>query len=77
MLHKIDDSPLRDALLKLVEIQRTLVEKLCDLPKDATVTLDWLKRDVWPAPVDADWVEKFWKNDKGRRKTWIEEIAKA
>ncbi|QDV85388.1 hypothetical protein [Planctomycetes bacterium TBK1r] len=77
MLHKIDDSPLRDALLKLVEVQRMLVEKLCALPKDSPVTLDWLKTDVWPAPIDPDWIEKFWKNDKGRRKAWIEDVAKA
>ncbi len=64
MLHPIPDSPLRNALLKLVEIQQTLVVKLCALPADSVVTLDWLKTDVWPAPVDPGWIDKFWKNDK-------------
>jgi hypothetical protein len=77
MLHPIPSSPLRDALLKLVEVQRTLVEKLCALPKDSTMTLEELKKDVWPPPVDSDWVERFWENDKGRRKAWIETVAKA
>lgn len=64
MLHPIPRSPLRDALLKFVEIQRTLVEKLCALPVASTVTLDWLKTEVWPLPVERDWIDKFWKNDK-------------
>jgi hypothetical protein len=77
MLHKIPDSPLRNALLKLVEIQRTLVGKLCELPEGSMVTLDWLKTDVWPPPIDPGWVDNFWENDKGRRKEWMEKIAKA
>ncbi len=64
MLHPIPNSPLRNALLKLVEIQQTLMEKLCALPADSIVSLDWLKVDVWPATVDPAWINKFWKNDK-------------
>jgi hypothetical protein len=86
MLHPIPDSPLRDALLKLVDIQRTLVEKLCALPKGSTVTLEWLKADVWPPPVDPDWVDDFWANNRvdvsggkrvGRRELWMTTIANA
>jgi hypothetical protein len=77
MLHPIPESPLRDALLKLVEIQRTLVEKLCALPPGSRQTLKWLKTTVWPTLGDSDWIEKFWNNDKGARKKWINVIAKS
>lgn len=77
MLHPIPSSPIREALIKIVEVQRTLVAKLCALPKDSKISLEQLKKDIWPPPIDATWVERFWANDKGRRKAWIETVAKA
>lgn len=77
MLHPIPDSPLRDPLLKLVEIQRTLVEKLCALPPGSRGTPRWLKTTVWPTLGDPDWIDRFWESDNGSRKTWINIVAKA
>lgn len=75
MLHPIPESPYRDRLLGVVELQRQLLEALCALPARAVVDLPWLQ-GVWTA-LDADWVRRFWGNDSGRRQKWIITLAAA
>ena len=77
MLHQIPNSPLRAAFIRLVEIQQMLVNNLCALPVDSTVSLNWLKAVVWQPPIDAAWVDHFWTKEKGRRQTYMETVAKA
>jgi hypothetical protein len=75
MLHTIPDSTERDRLQVVVDMQRLLMDRLCALPINAVVDLAWLQ-NVWDT-VPADWVRRFWENDKGRRATWLRTIAAA
>ncbi|GFE60797.1 hypothetical protein [Geobacter sp. AOG2] len=75
MLHQIPDSTERARLLAVVEMQRQLMEALCNLPEAAVVDQTWLQ-GVWPG-LPAAWIKRFWENDKGNRATWITTIAAA
>ncbi len=74
MLHPVPDSSLRRRLMRIVVIQRKLVRALCALPAGSTVDQAWLTQQAWPH-VDADWVRRFWENQKGRRQAWLNAIA--
>lgn len=73
MLHPVPDSSRRARLLEVVELQRQLMEALCELAEGSVVHLAWL-RGVWPA-VPADWIGRFWENDTGHRARCIAAIA--
>jgi hypothetical protein len=75
MLHRVPDSTERTRLLAVVEMQRHLMEALCALPPGSAVDQIWLQ-GVWPA-VPADWIKRFWENDKGNRAHWLAAIAAA
>ena len=75
MLHRIPESTQRGHLLVVVEMQRLLLEALCGLPQGSVVDQVWLQI-VWPV-VPADWIRRFWENDKGNRAMWIKTIADA
>lgn len=75
MLHQIPDSTFRARLLEVVGMQCALLEALCALPQGTQVDDTWLQ-DEWP-DVSAEWVERFWENDNGKRAQWIETIAAA
>lgn len=75
MLHHISDSTERARLLEVVELQRLLIEALCALPQGTSVDETWLQA-FWNH-VSAEWVERFWENDSGKRGQWIEIIAAA
>jgi hypothetical protein len=73
MLHSIPDSSQRAKLLRVVALQRRLVNSLCALPSKATVDLAWLK-SIW-IKLPEEWVARFWNNDKKRRSEWMQTIA--
>lgn len=75
MLHPVPNSTARSRLLAVVEMQRHLLAKLCSLAPSSVVDLAWLKK-VWINSPDS-WVQRFWENDKGNRKKWINAIAGA
>lgn len=75
MLHHVPDSTERARLLEVVELQRLLMESLCALPQGSVVDQTWLQ-GVWPA-VPAEWIKRFWENDKGNRAQWLATIAAA
>jgi hypothetical protein len=75
MLHKVPGSKYRRHLLRVVVLQRRLLEALCDLPTGSVVNQAWLQ-GVWPK-MPADWVKRFWENDTGKRNQWIATIAAA
>jgi hypothetical protein len=61
--------------MRVVVLQRRLIEALCALPAAAVVDLAWLQ-GVW-SDLDAQWVRRFWENDTGKRNGWIKGIAAA
>lgn len=73
MLHSIPDSSKRVELLKVVALQEQLLKALCGLAPKAKVDLGWLKT-TWKQ-LPAEWVTRFWKNDKNRRSEWMQTIA--
>lgn len=75
MLHPVPDSTQRARLLEVVEMQRQLIGALCALPAKSVVDQAWLCT-VWPK-VPAEWVRRFWENDKGIRATSIAKVAAA
>ncbi|GDY15087.1 hypothetical protein LBMAG53_39650 [Planctomycetota bacterium] len=46
-------------------MQKRLLARLCLLPENANIDLDWLKATWAEAP--GEWVRRFWENDKGGR----------
>jgi hypothetical protein len=81
MLHEVPNSNYRNRLLQVVELQRILMNELCNLAAGSVVNLQWLQ-NIWPiTPVD--WVERFWTLPKtsrsaespGQRSIWIATIA--
>jgi hypothetical protein len=75
MLHPVPDSTQRRRLLRVVALQRRLIRRLCALEQGAQVDLPWL--EVAWRELPADWVRRFWENDKGRRANWIRTLAGA
>lgn len=75
MLHKVPDSRYRRRLLRVVVLQRRLIEALCSRPQGSTVDLAWLQ-GIWPS-MSEEWVKRFWENDTGKRNQWINTIAAA
>jgi hypothetical protein len=75
MLHPVPDSAERARLLDVVEMQRELMEALCGLPQGSAVGRSWLE-GLWPT-VPAEWIGRFWENEKGNRAKWLNAIAAA
>ena len=75
MLHPVPNSERHDTLLQVVELQQQLFAALCALPEGSTVDLHRLE-DLWRG-CSAEWVGRFWNNDKGKRNAWINRIAGA
>lgn len=75
MLHLVPDSTQRRRLLRVVALQRRLIRCLCALPEGAAVDLAWLE-GVW-RELPSEWIGRFWKNDSGKRKQWVEALAAA
>jgi hypothetical protein len=61
--------------MRVVVLQRRLIESLCALAPGAVVDLAWLQ-NVW-SDLDTEWVRRFWENDTGKRNGWINRIAAA
>jgi hypothetical protein len=75
MLHKVPDSKYRRRLLRVVVLQRRLMNALCSLPPTTIVNFAWLQ-GTWPS-ISTEWVRRFLENDTGKRHLWINTIASA